>query len=143
MGGKLAHIPGRIALVCALVCGVCIAVCAQGEPQPNTDEQAPLVVEGDTCRDVISLGRTVVIRGEIKQAFRRLYADIDVLLAPSRYGPATKLSDPLDKAIRDANTDARRGESQALRLQGSIGPLISYVRLGFHSSLPFVAPGVR
>jgi aspartyl-tRNA(Asn)/glutamyl-tRNA(Gln) amidotransferase subunit A len=41
------------------------------------------------------------IRGEIKQAFRRLYADIDVLLAPSRYGPATKLTDPLDKPIAD------------------------------------------
>ena len=67
-----------VALVCALVCGVCIAVCAQGEPQPNTDEQAPLVVEGDTCRDVISLGRTVVIRGEIKHGVVALGGDVIV-----------------------------------------------------------------
>jgi len=39
------------------------------------------------------------IRGDIKQAFRRLYSDIDVLLAPARYGPASKLSEPLDQGI--------------------------------------------
>lgn len=44
------------------------------------------------------------IRGEIKQAFRKLYADIDVLLAPARYGPASKLSDPLDKGITGPQT---------------------------------------
>ena len=67
-----------VALVCALVGGACIAVCAQAEAQANTDERAPLVVEGDTCRDVISLGRTVIIRGEIKHGVVALGGDVIV-----------------------------------------------------------------
>ena len=67
-----------VALVCALGGGACIAVCAQNEPQANTDDQAPLVVEGDTCRDVISLGRTVIIRGEIKHGVVALGGDVIV-----------------------------------------------------------------
>jgi hypothetical protein len=67
-----------VALVCALVGGACIAVCAQSEPPANTDEQAPLVIEGDTCHDVISLGRTVIIRGEIKHGVVALGGDVIV-----------------------------------------------------------------
>ena len=37
------------------------------------------------------------IRGEMREAYRRLFADVDILLAPTRYGPAPKLTDPLDK----------------------------------------------
>src|SRR5260221_91644 len=41
------------------------------------------------------------IRGDIKTAFRRLFADVDVLLSPSRYGPAPKLSEPVDQSLGD------------------------------------------
>src|SRR5260370_33466326 len=41
------------------------------------------------------------IRSEMKQVFRKMFAEVDVLLAPSRYGPASKLSDPLDRGIID------------------------------------------
>jgi aspartyl-tRNA(Asn)/glutamyl-tRNA(Gln) amidotransferase subunit A len=37
------------------------------------------------------------IRAEMREAFRKLFADVDILLAPTRYGPAPKLTDPLDK----------------------------------------------
>jgi hypothetical protein len=66
------------ALVCALVCCAAVVVCAQGEPQVKADEQAPLVIEGDTCRDVIGLGHTVVIRGEITHGVVALGGDVIV-----------------------------------------------------------------
>ena len=36
------------------------------------------------------------IRTEIQQAFRKLFAQVDVLVAPARLGPASKLAEPLD-----------------------------------------------
>src|SRR5262249_5679315 len=39
------------------------------------------------------------IRGDMKQAYRKLFADVDVLLSPTRYGPASKLGDALDKGL--------------------------------------------
>jgi aspartyl-tRNA(Asn)/glutamyl-tRNA(Gln) amidotransferase subunit A len=42
------------------------------------------------------------IRTIVQQKIRRLFADVDVLLAPSRFGPAPKISEPLDKPANDA-----------------------------------------
>ena len=75
---------------------------------------------------------------------------VTAVRALDKFGPpCLQISDsgieyPLDKATRDANTDARRGESQALQLQGShrATHFLTF-GLGFYSSLPFVAPGVR
>jgi aspartyl-tRNA(Asn)/glutamyl-tRNA(Gln) amidotransferase subunit A len=36
------------------------------------------------------------IRSEIQQALRKLFAQVDVILAPARLGPASKLDEPLD-----------------------------------------------
>jgi aspartyl-tRNA(Asn)/glutamyl-tRNA(Gln) amidotransferase subunit A len=36
------------------------------------------------------------IRSVLKQKFRELFADIDILLAPARYNGAPKITDPLD-----------------------------------------------
>jgi len=36
------------------------------------------------------------IRTEIQQAFRKLFTQVDVLVAPARPGPASKLAEPLD-----------------------------------------------
>lgn len=66
------------ALVCALLCGAALAVRAQPEPQVQADDQTPLVVDGDTCHDVIGMGRTVVIRGEIKHGVVALGGDVIV-----------------------------------------------------------------
>ncbi|MES1262173.1 MAG: amidase [Acidobacteriota bacterium] len=40
--------------------------------------------------------RAMRIRALMKRKFRELFADIDFLVAPARYGIATKISDPLD-----------------------------------------------
>jgi aspartyl-tRNA(Asn)/glutamyl-tRNA(Gln) amidotransferase subunit A len=37
------------------------------------------------------------IRTEVQHEFRRIFADVDLLLSPSRFGPAPKISEPLDK----------------------------------------------
>ena len=37
------------------------------------------------------------IRTIVQQKIRRIFADVDVLVAPSRFGPAPKITDPLDK----------------------------------------------
>jgi aspartyl-tRNA(Asn)/glutamyl-tRNA(Gln) amidotransferase subunit A len=76
------------------------------------------------------------IRGEIKQAFRKLYADIDVLLAPARYGPATKLSDPLDKGLTDRPIPKELGMSVLIGAGNLVGfPALS-LPCGFAGKLP-------
>lgn len=37
------------------------------------------------------------VRTLVKQEFKKLFADVDVLLAPARPGPAPRVTDPLDK----------------------------------------------
>jgi len=39
------------------------------------------------------------IRSLIQTAFRDLFADIDVLIAPARLGPANKITQPLDRPV--------------------------------------------
>ena len=41
------------------------------------------------------------IRSLIQDAFRDLFADVDVLLAPARLGPAPKITQPLDRPLSD------------------------------------------
>ena len=41
------------------------------------------------------------IRSLVQQAFRDLLADTDILLAPTRLGPAPKISEPLDRPASD------------------------------------------
>lgn len=41
--------------------------------------------------------RAMRVRSLAQQAFRRLFIDIDVLVTPSRLGPAPKITDPLDR----------------------------------------------
>src|SRR5438876_2654940 len=53
---------------------------------------------GITATDYLKAMR---IRGEMQRAFRRMFSEVDVLLAPSRFGPASKLGDPLDAGITD------------------------------------------
>jgi aspartyl-tRNA(Asn)/glutamyl-tRNA(Gln) amidotransferase subunit A len=76
------------------------------------------------------------IRGDIKQAFRRLYADVDVLLAPARYGPATKLSDPLDTGITGRPIPQTPGMNVLIGAGNLVGfPALS-LPCGFADKLP-------
>jgi aspartyl-tRNA(Asn)/glutamyl-tRNA(Gln) amidotransferase subunit A len=54
------------------------------------------------------------IRAIVQQKMRRLFTDIDVLLGPSRFGPAPKISEPLD----------RRAGEQSTPKDPGLGPLI-------------------
>ncbi len=40
------------------------------------------------------------IRGQIQQAFRKLFTEMDILVAPARLGPASKISEPLDASTK-------------------------------------------
>ncbi len=41
--------------------------------------------------------RAMRIRTLVQQGFHKLFSDLDMLVAPSRYGPAPKISEPLDQ----------------------------------------------
>jgi len=50
------------------------------------------------------------VRTEIQQAFRKLFTQVDILVAPARLGPASKLDEPLD-----ASPDRPMPKDQGLR----------------------------
>jgi aspartyl-tRNA(Asn)/glutamyl-tRNA(Gln) amidotransferase subunit A len=76
------------------------------------------------------------IRGDIKQAFRRLYSDIDVLLAPARYGPASKLSEPLDQGITGRPVPQAPGMSVLIGAGNLAGLPALSLPCGFAGKLP-------
>ena len=47
-----------------------------------------------TAKDYLKAMR---IRTLVQQEIRKIFAEVDVLLAPSRYGPASKITEPLDR----------------------------------------------
>lgn len=68
-----------LALACALVCGACVAVCAQGTGQAGAaGEPQPLIVEGDACLDVFGVGRSVIVRGHVKHGAMAFGGDVIV-----------------------------------------------------------------
>ena len=50
--------------------------------------------------------------GQIQQALRKLLTDIDVLVSPTRFGPASRITDPLDRP-----SDRERSPSRARGLR--------------------------
>jgi aspartyl-tRNA(Asn)/glutamyl-tRNA(Gln) amidotransferase subunit A len=76
------------------------------------------------------------IRSEMKQAFRKMFADVDVLLAPSRYGPATKLSEPLDKAQTSASAPPTPGMNSLIAAGNLVGYPALSIPCGFAGNLP-------
>ena len=52
------------------------------------------------------------LRGQIQQALRKLLTDIDVLVSPTRFGPASRITDPLDRP-----SDRERSPSRARGLR--------------------------
>ena len=76
------------------------------------------------------------IRGEMKTAFRRLFADVDVLLAPSRYGPASKLTEPLDQGLGDRPIPATPGMNGLIGAGNLVGYPALSLPCGFADKLP-------
>ena len=87
---------------------------------------------GVTAADYLKAMR---IRREMKEAFHKLFSDIDVLLAPARYGPASKLADPLDRG-RSGPAPNDRGMSSLIPASNLVGfPALS-LPCGFADKLP-------
>jgi len=75
------------------------------------------------------------IRSRIQQALRRLFVGVDMLLAPARSGPASKVSEPLD-ARRDRPDAKSRGLRDLIQAGNLAGlPAVS-LPCGFDEGLP-------
>jgi aspartyl-tRNA(Asn)/glutamyl-tRNA(Gln) amidotransferase subunit A len=80
--------------------------------------------------------RAMRIRRLIQDGFRKLFAQVDVLLAPSRYNPASGVTQPLDRPFRDRPTPPRPGMSGLIPAGNLAGlPAIS-LPCGFAGGLP-------
>ena len=87
------------------------------------------------------------VRSQIQRSFRELFQNVDILVAPARYGIAPKVSEPLDAPAASTSrpsTPGMRGLIPAANLAGLPG--ISFP-CGFASGMPvglqFVAPPFR
>ncbi len=80
--------------------------------------------------------RAMRIRRLIQQELRKLLADLDVLVSPARFGPASKISEPLDRS----RTSAPRPKDRGLSDLGAAGNLAGLPALvlpcGFAQGLP-------
>jgi aspartyl-tRNA(Asn)/glutamyl-tRNA(Gln) amidotransferase subunit A len=75
------------------------------------------------------------IRSLVQQAFRELFVDYDVLLTPTRLGPANKVAEPLDRAPERAQPSSR-GLSGLIAAGNLAGlPAIS-LPCGFAENMP-------
>jgi aspartyl-tRNA(Asn)/glutamyl-tRNA(Gln) amidotransferase subunit A len=88
---------------------------------------------GITAADYLKAMR---IRGEMKTAFRRLFADVDVLLSPSRYGPASKISEPVDQGLGDRPIPTTPGMNGLIGAGNLVGYPALSLPCGFAGKLP-------
>ena len=89
--------------------------------------------------------RAMRIRTLLKQKFRELFADVDILVAPTRYNAAPKVADPLDGPDPTPSGQAKTPGMKSLIPAGNLAglPALS-VPCGFAGNLPvglqFVGP---
>ena len=88
---------------------------------------------GITATDYLKAMR---IRGEMQRAFRRMFSEVDVLLAPSRFGPASKLGDPLDAGITDRPIPKEPGMNALIGAGNLVGYPALSLPCGFADKLP-------
>ncbi len=80
--------------------------------------------------------RAMRIRRLIQQELRKLFMDVDLLVSPARFGPASKISEPLDRPRSEAPRPAQRGLSE-LGAAGNLAGLPALVLpCGFAEKLP-------
>ena len=89
---------------------------------------------GISARDYL---RAMRARRLVQQEFRRLLTTVDVLLAPARYGVATRLSEPLDRASSGAGGAAAPAGLRALIPASNLAGLPALcLPCGFAEGLP-------
>ncbi|HEX4594542.1 MAG TPA: amidase family protein, partial [Bryobacteraceae bacterium] len=76
------------------------------------------------------------IRSLIQAAFNDLLADVDVLLAPSRLGPAPKITEPLDRPSSDRATPTNPGLNALIPAGNLAGLPALSLPCGFADGMP-------
>jgi aspartyl-tRNA(Asn)/glutamyl-tRNA(Gln) amidotransferase subunit A len=76
------------------------------------------------------------IRSLIQTAFRDLFGDIDILLAPARLGPANKITQPLDRPVNDRPTPKTPGLTALIPAGNLAGLPALSLPCGFADGMP-------
>jgi aspartyl-tRNA(Asn)/glutamyl-tRNA(Gln) amidotransferase subunit A len=76
------------------------------------------------------------IRSLIQEALRDIFADIDILLAPSRLAPAPKITQPLDRPASDRPTPKERGLTALIPAGNLAGLPALSLPCGFADGMP-------
>lgn len=80
--------------------------------------------------------RAMRVRSLIQAAFRRIFAEVDVLVTPSRMGPAPHINEPLDRPATDRTPPADRGLSALIPAGNLAGIPALSLPCGFAGGLP-------
>lgn len=76
------------------------------------------------------------IRAVVQKAFRDLFADVDVLVTPTRLGPAPKITQPLDRPANDRPRPTDRGLTQLIPAANLAGLPGLSLPCGFAEGMP-------
>lgn len=76
------------------------------------------------------------IRTLVQHEIRKIFAEVDVLLAPSRYGPASKVTDPLDRRASDRPVPKTPGLMSLIPAGNLAGIPALSLPCGFAENLP-------
>ena len=80
--------------------------------------------------------RAMRIRTLAQQEFRKLYSDLDAILAPSRFGPSSNISDPLDGRGPEIPKDRPPGMTALIPAGNLMGMPALSLPCGFAAGLP-------
>ncbi len=80
--------------------------------------------------------RAMRIRTLAQQEFRKLYSDLDAILAPSRFGPASNISDPLDARGPEVPKERQPGMTALIPAGNLMGMPALSLPCGFAAGLP-------